>query len=178
MQPIIGAFGYSGTPSEKQKKLARAVGKAIAKQHGTLLTGATTGIPHEAAKGAKANNGLVIGISPANNKEEHKKIGMPLADHDAILYTGFGYQGRNVINARSCDAAIIIGGSVGSLNEFTISYANNKIIGVLQGSGGITDIIETIVEKMDKRYTPTIIYDKDPVLLVKKIFAALKKRST
>ncbi len=59
-----------------------------------------------------------------------------------IIFTGFGYKGRNVINVRCADIVLILGGATGTLNEFTIAYDEGKIIGVLEGSGGIADHIE------------------------------------
>ena len=49
------------------------LGKEIAGKKYTLMFGACLGYPYEAAKGAFQNNGHVIGISPAKDKQEHKK---------------------------------------------------------------------------------------------------------
>ena len=84
------------------------------------VTGATTGAPFWAAKGAKEAGGIVIGISPASTKREHvKTYGLPVEYHDLIIYTGFGYAGRNLLFTRSADAVITVAGRIGTLNEFT-----------------------------------------------------------
>ena len=64
---------------------------------------------------------------------------------DVIVYTGFGYKGRNVINIRSSDIVLFFGGATGTLNEFTIAYDEGKIIGVLEGSGGVAEHIREII---------------------------------
>ena len=75
---------------------AEAMGREIARSGITLLTGATTGIPYWAAKGAKEEDGYVIGYSPAASEVAHlKTYRLPVDYHDNIVYTGFNYAGRN-----------------------------------------------------------------------------------
>src|SRR3972149_8332787 len=77
---------------------AELLGREIARRGYVLVTGATTGIPYWAAKGAKMEGGTVIGFSPASSKLEHvKKYKLPLDYHDVIVYTGFEYGGGNLI---------------------------------------------------------------------------------
>src|SRR3989338_4945490 len=60
-----------------------AIGREIARRGCVLVTGATTGAPYWAAKGAKEAGGLVIGISPAATKIAHvKTYHLPLDYHD------------------------------------------------------------------------------------------------
>lgn len=168
MKVKIGVMGSaSGLEDSVQK--AFEIGREIAKNDYILITGATTGLPYEAAKGAKQENGLVVGISPAISKEEHEKIGMPFDYHDIIIYTGFGKKGRNVINIRACDAVVFVGGRIGTLNEFTIAYDEGKTIGILEESGGMSDKIKEIVEIANKETAAKIIYDTDPKKLIKNL---------
>lgn len=159
------------------KKLAMEIGREIVKQGAILTTGATTGIPFEAAKGAKAAKGIVIGFSPAGSPREHlKKYKLPLTCVDVIVYTGFGYAGRNLLLTRASDAIITIGGRMGTLNEFTIAFEDQKIIGVLRESGGMADEIPHILEKARKDLKAHVIFDHDPARLVSKVIAAIRKR--
>ncbi|HEU4402954.1 MAG TPA: protein containing YHS domain protein, partial [Candidatus Polarisedimenticolia bacterium] len=68
----VGVMGSAGG-SLGQEVVDRAVemGRVIAERGCVLVTGACPGLPHYAVKGAKAANGIVIGISPALNFEEH-----------------------------------------------------------------------------------------------------------
>ena len=52
---------------------SRKIGKLLAKRGVVVVTGDTTGIPLEAAKGAKEAGGFVVGISPASSYLEHAK---------------------------------------------------------------------------------------------------------
>jgi len=150
---------------EKTKEL----GREIIKHNGVLVTGATIGTPLWAAMGAKDAGGFSIGLSPAASELEHvKKYHLPIDNFDIIIYTGFGYSGRNLLLTRSSDAVIISCGRMGTLNEFTIAFEDGKPIGVLTGTGGIADEIANIIEKAH-REKHKIIYDSDPKILVEKL---------
>jgi len=150
------------------------VGKEVIKQGGILVNGATCGIPQEAARGAKSAGGLVIGISPAVSKKEHiNKYHLPLDHCDLIMYTGMDYAGRNFLFIRSTDATIYLCGRIGTLNEFTIAFEDNKPIGILSDSGGTTEEIEDIL-RVAKRGHGKIVTDHDPKRLVEKVIKMIK----
>lgn len=149
---IIGS-ARSNEFDDKIKSMAYKAGKIIAKNKCILLTGGGKGIAEQAAKGARDNNGLVVGISPASNLKEHVNIFRePVEIFNVLLFTGFGYKGRNVILMRSCDAVISINGGLGTLNELTIALDEGKYVGILKGSGGVTDkFADYFQEIIDKR---------------------------
>jgi len=158
--------------------LAKEVGKEIIRQDCILVTGATTGIPYLAAQGAKEAQGVSIGFSPAASEVSHlKKYRLPADAFDVIVYTGFGYAGRNLLMTRAADGVIIICGRMGTLNEFTIAFEDEKPIGILEGSGGTADKIKDII-RGPKRGTQRIIYEKDPKILVEKLIKTIKKGRT
>jgi uncharacterized protein (TIGR00725 family) len=139
----------------------------IAEKGHTLVTGACPGIPYEAVLAANEIGGKVIGYSPAKDEKEHiEKYGYPVKGFDKIHYTGLGKKGRNILNVRNSDAVVIISGRIGTLNEFTIAYDMGKRIGVLKGSGGITDLIPEIVEVAKKKTDAKIIYSENPEKLM------------
>ena len=154
---------------------AEAIGREIAKAGLVLVTGATTGIPYWSAKGAKEAGGLVVGLSPAASEAQHlKTYHLPLDYHDVIIYTGFEYSGRNLLLTRSVDAVIVICGRIGTLNEFTIAFEDQKPIGVLEGTGGTADMIEEIVRK-SHRGPGKIVYSSNPSELLQKVLALVEK---
>ncbi|MCK4335435.1 MAG: hypothetical protein KAT94_00160 [Candidatus Aenigmarchaeota archaeon] len=174
MKLKIGVFGSSGNVTEESRKKAFELGKEIAKHDCILVTGATTGLPYEAVKGAKEGGGFVVGISPAHNLEEHvNKYGMPKESHDVVIFTGFGRKGRNLINVRSCDASIFVSGSYGTLNEFTTAYDEGKVMGIMEGTGGVSDHLKEIVKICNKETGAKIFYDSDPRKLVEKLLEVL-----
>src|SRR4051812_39090602 len=94
---------------------AIALGKEIASRGAVTVTGATTGFPLWAAMGAKAAGGFVVGFSPAYNEKEHiESFNLPVEYHDVIIYTGFGYPGRDLILTRSSDAVLFGCGRIGT----------------------------------------------------------------
>lgn len=164
-----------GHCSEIAKEKAFEVGKTVAERGAILLTGATTGVPSHAARGAKSAGGVVIGFSPAASRKEHlNKYHLPANHHDIIFYSSFGYSGRNALLTNLSDAVITVCGRIGTLNEFTTTFEEHKIIGVLLGSGGISDEIPHIVE-VAERGPGRVIYDHDPHKLVEKVIEEIKK---
>jgi uncharacterized protein (TIGR00725 family) len=152
---------------------ARDIGAEIAKYDCILVSGATTGLSYEATKGAKWGNGFTVGFSPAENQKEHvENYKLPIEGFDLIVYTGFGYKGRNVVSIRSCDAVIGISGRRGTLNEYTDALDENKTVGVLTGTGGISDMISEIEAKVSKQ-GGKIFYESNPKVLVKKVVESL-----
>ena len=156
-------------------KKAEEVGKAIAKAGAVLVTGATSGIPHAATKGAKEAHGISIGFSPAASRSDHiQRYKLPTKYLDITVYTGFGYAGRNLLLTRSADAVIIICGRIGTLNEFTVAFEDHKPIGVLEDSGGIADEIEDIT-RIAHKHRCQVLYDSDPEKLVQGLIEDLKE---
>ncbi len=157
------------------KDKAKLLGQLLAKANAVVLTGATTGYPYYAGVGAKEAGGTTIGFSPALSYKEHtKKYRLPTDHLDLIVYTGFGYSGRNLFLVRSADAVIHIGGRIGTLNEFTSAFEDKKVIGVLLGTGGTSALINEIVE-LAHRGPGKVVYDDDPAELIAKVISLLDK---
>lgn len=127
----------------------------------------------EATIGAKEVGGTTVGISPAINFKEHvEDYKYPSDIFDSIIFTGSGYKGRNVTLVRSCDAVISVQGMMGTLNELTIAYDEKKIVGLLLGTGGASDIFLDVLKKMGKS-NENVLSSEDPCLLVQKIIDTL-----
>lgn len=151
------------------------MGRQVISHNAVLVTGATTGAPYWAAIGAKEAGGFVIGISPAASEIEHvKKYKLPLDYHDVIIYTGFGYSGRNLLLTRASDGVLFTCGRMGTLNEFTIAFEDDKPIGILTGNGGTTDEIKGLLE-IAHRGMGKVVFDSDPKKLVERVIKLIKK---
>lgn len=174
MKRTVGVMGASAKQAPHREELARALGKLIAEQRFVLITGATTGMPFAAACGAHEAGGEVIGFSPAANEQEHRRMGLPVEFHDLIFYTGLGSHGRNLLNVRSSEALFFAGGSMGTLNEFTIAYDENKILGVLEGTGGFCDHMKEWMGVLSKQHSRAVIhYSSDPAELARRVFESI-----
>jgi len=154
---------------------AKQLGKEIVRHGAVLVTGATIGIPYWAAIGAKEEGGVSIGFSPAVSEKEHLNVyHLPIDYFDIIVYTGFNYSGRNLFLTRASDAVVFCCGRMGTLNEFTIAFEDNKPIGVLEGTGGTTDMIRDLIPEMHKG-PGNVAYSKDPKALVEEVIKLIEK---
>lgn len=161
--------------NDETTEKAKELGRAIARAGCVLVTGATTGLPHYSAIGAKEEGGVSIGFSPAATYQDHVyRYHLPTNYMDLIVYTGFGYTGRNLILTRSADAVVVVCGRIGTLNEFTVAFEDRKPLGVLEHSGGISDEIKELTEIAHKHQC-RILYDSDPDKLIRGIIADLEK---
>lgn len=171
----ISGAAATGHCAPNALELTKELGREIARQGAVLVSGATTGAPYWAAIGAKDAGGFVIGVSPAASEVEHvKKYRLPVDYHDMIVYTGFGYAGRNLLLTRTADAIVVSCGRMGTLNEFTIAFEDDKPIGVLTGTGGTADEIRGIVARAH-RGSGKIVYDANPQRLVAKVIELVRK---
>jgi uncharacterized protein (TIGR00725 family) len=171
MRLTIGVMGSSGGDvSEANLAKAHRLGEAIAARDAVLITGGCPGLPYEAVRGAKAKGGLVIGISPGLSLDEHRgKYRSPVDGFDVLVYTGSGLMGREITNIRSCDMVVIGGGRTGTLGELAIAYDEGRLIGVLTGTGGITEFVEPIIKASGKQTGACVLYDDDPEQLVDRL---------
>jgi uncharacterized protein (TIGR00725 family) len=166
MYQICVSGASKGESVEEGKELGQKAGAAIARAGHSLLSGATVGIPNYAAIGYKAAGGkMSLGISPAASKVEHVyKYRLPTEAYDVILYTGLHYVGRDDLLINSSDAVVSIGGRLGTLHEFTIAMETDTPIGFLQGAGGISNEIKSIINAAgENRMTSKIIFATDPM---------------
>src|SRR3989344_4371789 len=146
-------------------EIAATLGREVVTQGAVLVTGATTGFPLWAAKGAKEAGGISLGLSPASSEREHLEFyNLPLDYLDLIIYTGFGYSGRNLLLTRASDAVLIGCGRVGTINEFTIAFEDRKPVGILEGCGSTAQLIRDIMEK-GHRPRDNVIFDAAPKAL-------------
>lgn len=162
---VMGSAG--GDLAAANLDLCRQLGRAIAENGCCLLTGACPGLPHEAVLGAKEVGGHVIGISPAMSLKEHvEAFDSPYKEYDVLIFTGLGLMGRELINIRSCNIVVVVGGRSGTLGEFSIAYEEGKLIGVLTGTGGITTALPALESTLGKKTGAQVIYDADPQRLI------------
>ncbi len=154
---------------------AKELGREIARQGAILITGATTGFPLWAAMGAKEAGGISIGVSPAASEREHVEVfKLPLDYLDLVIYTGFGYPGRDILLTRTADAVICGCGRVGTIHEFTVAFEDGKPIGILEGSWETDEELKMIIEK-GHRPNAKIASSDDPRKLVEDVIALIKK---
>lgn len=158
---------------------AEEIGREVVRRNGILITGATSGIPDLAAKGAQEEGGIVIGLSPASSYQHHiKTYKLPIGCCETVIFTGFGYSGRNLLLTKAADAVIVICGGFGTLNEFTIALEDNKPIGILTGTGGVAEEISVLlmnIQDPHKHGSGKVVFSNDPKELVGKLVKLIER---
>ncbi|KKT81832.1 MAG: hypothetical protein A2V96_00090 [Candidatus Yonathbacteria bacterium RBG_16_43_6] len=164
---------------ESAMEAAKELGREIVRQGAILVTGATTGFPLWAAMGAKEAGGISIGLSPASTEKEHVEVyGLPLDYLDIIVYTGFGYSGRNLLLTRASDAVVVGCGRIGTVNEFTIAFEDHKPLGVLRGPWDMDEVLEDMLEKSHRREEGTVVFEETPKELISKVIEVVQTTKT
>lgn len=110
---IIAVIGGSRSTAE-EATAAEAVGRALAEGGAVLICGGRGGVMEAACRGARAAGGLTIGILPGTYR------GQANPHVDIPIVTGLG-EARNVIIARTAQAAVAVGGSYGTLSEIALA---------------------------------------------------------
>ena len=177
--PVTGGqvrIGVMGAATEQADPavaaLCRRLGRTVAERGACLLAGACPGLPHESVLGAKEIGGHVVGISPAASLREHVEgFGSPYREYDVLIFTGLGLMGRELVNIRSSDIVVVIGGRSGTLGEFAIAYEEGKLIGVLTGTGGITEALAAVEASLRKETGAEVLYDSEPTQLIARLLA-------
>lgn len=173
-------IGVSGAADTKYSGLdaferAKEIGREIAKHGAIITTGATTGFPLYAAMGAKDECGFSIGFSPAATEREHvETYKLPLEYMDVVVYTGFGYSGRDLLFVRSSDAMIIGPGRIGTINEFSVAFEDHRPIGIVRGHADTDELIDLMIDAAH-RPNPNIVFDSDPKALVERLIEMTNK---
>lgn len=171
---VSGSAEMGFLPPEDYER-AKELGREIARHGVALTTGATTGFPLWVAMGAKEEGGMSIGFSPANTEKNHvNDYKLPLDYMDLIVYTGFGYVGRDVLLTRSSDAVIIGPGRIGTIHEFTVAYEDGKPVGILRGDWDTDEVIEFIMKK-SHRTNEKVFFADTPKEAVERIIEMVQE---
>lgn len=167
----VGVMGSAGGDlSNEVCQRVERFGSLVGERDHVLVTGAAPGLPQYAVLGAKRAGGVVIGVSPGLNLEEHvHKYRSPTRGYDSIVFTGSGLMGREIENIRTCDVVVFAGGRSGTLGEFAIAYDEGKVIGVLCGTGGIADSIPEILKMINKETNAYLVFETDPEKLLNEL---------
>jgi len=181
MKVKVGVMGSAGDTlsegvAEDLREKAEAVGREVAARGCVVLTGGTTGLPHVVGGAAHRAGALHVGVSPAEDEREHVgRYGLPTAETDVLIYTGFGLKGRNVVLVRSCDVVIVVRGAMGALNEFTIAHDEGRVVGCLTGTGGAADEVGRLMKALPKRTGARVFFNDDPAALVDECLGGLRE---
>jgi hypothetical protein len=125
---IIGVMGPGNDATKEDQSCAYELGKAIAQQGWVLLTGGRNqGVMEAANQGAKAVDGLTLGVLPTADA-----TGISEAV-DLAIFTDMG-NGRNNINVLSSEVVVACGMGMGTASELALALKNGKPVILLNSS--------------------------------------------
>lgn len=172
---VMGSASGQQTEDPVAQEKAKKLGQEIARRGHIFINGACPGLPNDAMVACKAAGGFTVGISPAFSEYQHVQEYASPHDHDMIIYTGMGFMERDIINIRSADGVVIVGGGIGTLNELTIAYDEGRPVGIITHSGGISNSVPHIIQELCKReIPPNMVFDDDPAVLLDKLETVMR----
>ena len=159
MKKVIGIMGPNNATEENLKD-AFEIGKYVADKGYAVLTGGlNVGIQNEGLKGAKASNGLTIGIIPFNEPDKFSEY------VDIPIITNMR-SGRNYINVLSSSLVIACGIDKGTISEISLSLVNTAkkqviIVGAIEEANKLFKVIDSENVYIAKDYKECInIFEK------------------
>ncbi len=128
---VIGVMGGSAA-DEETCRLAFRLGQLVARGGDVLLCGGRPeGVMEHAARGARDQGGLTLGILPGSDPDQASE------SIDLAVATGMG-NARNAINVLSSDAVVACAGGAGTICEVALALKSGKpvvALGFDPGSG-------------------------------------------
>lgn len=174
----IGVMGSASDLkySKKIEKIAEDIGSFIAKSGNVTVYGAEKdfdSLSTAAARGAKRNGGLTVGVTYGKGKDIWDKEG----NTDIIISSGLERGGgREFVLVNSCDGLIAVSGGSGTLNEMAVAYQLNIPIVAIKGSGGWAD--KMAGKFFDERKRLKVISSSSAKDAVSKIITLLDKKNS
>jgi uncharacterized protein (TIGR00725 family) len=121
---VIGVMGPAEA-NDVEVKNAFEIGRLIAREGWVLLSGGGhTGVMHAVNDGAKAEDGLTIGIIWTDHDRQASRF------VDVAIFTGMG-SARNNINVLSSDVVVACGMGAGTASEIALAIKANKDVVLL-----------------------------------------------
>lgn len=121
-------------PKDAVYEACEIVGKLLARRGVIVVTGGKSGGMEAAARGAKSEGGLTVGVISGGERFTSNSF------TDVEFVSSASLAGLDEFFLVSmCDGIIAVGGGAGTLEELTIAYRNKKPIVLLRGSGGWAD---------------------------------------
>lgn len=142
--------------TQENKKLAHDIGTYLAEQGIEVVTGGCSGIPALCIESAYHTGAKTSGYFPHSNRNEYHDRQHEKNVHDITYYSTAhfitGFTARSLEMIKNVDAAIVLNGRIGTLSEFGIAVEEGLPLGIIEGTGGITDELKTIVRVAQKEF--------------------------
>jgi uncharacterized protein (TIGR00725 family) len=133
VSPYVAVIGPSDASADEVVR-AEAVGRLLATRGAVVVCGGLGGVMEAVARGAAAEQGVVVGILPGRERGEAN-------DHVTVaLPTGMGEM-RNALVVRAADVVVAVGGAYGTLSEIAFALRTGvPVVGL--GTWEIEGVLE------------------------------------
>lgn len=116
---LVAVCGPGATASDELTMLAEQLGRELAQAGLGIICGGRGGVMEAACRGAKAANGLTVGILPTYNLTDANPY------LDVVICSGLG-EARNTLIVASGAVTIAVGGEWGTLSEIALAIKLGK----------------------------------------------------
>lgn len=143
--------------------ICKEIGVYLAEKGVTVVTGGSSGIPGLIVKSAFEAGANTEAYSPDENEIAHEKRNDNLSleyfkSHKFIP----GFTARSLAMIKDCDGALVVGGRIGTLSEFTIALEEGLHVAVIKDTGGVSNHLEYIVNIAEKEFpNQAVIFESD-----------------
>ena len=159
----LAIFGSAdGAVSVENERLCKNIVVYLKQKEVTIVTGGSLGVPGLIARLAFEAGAETEVYSPDENAEQHhaRSDNAPLHYFKKHTFNS-GFTARSLEMIKNIDGAIVIGGRIGTLSEFTIAVEEGLDIAVMKGSGGIADHLEYILLIAKKEFQNKILFEEN-----------------
>jgi uncharacterized protein (TIGR00730 family) len=119
---IVSVFGASSSqPGEDDYEDVVTLGRLLAEAGHTVMTGGYGGMMEAASKGAKLAGGRVIGVTVSLFEGPGRRPGPNAHIDEVIRYDRLRDRLFHLVD--HCDAAVAVGGGIGTLSEFALAWS-------------------------------------------------------
>lgn len=142
--------------TQENQKLAKNIGCYLAEKGITVVTGGCSGIPAICIEEGHASGAETIGYFPHKNHSDYYDRQHEENTHDIKFYSTahfvHGFTARSLEMIKGVDAAIVLNGRIGTLSEFGIAVEEGLPLGIIEGTGGISDELKNIIRVAKKEF--------------------------
>lgn len=173
---ILGSA--SNIVSAENENLCKKVGRYLAQEKITVVTGGSHGIPGLVIKSAFEAGAKTEAYYPDEDEEQYNLRSDNLSlkyftNHNFIL----GFTARSLYMLKRVDGVLIINGRIGTLSEFTIALEEGLNISIIRNTGGIADHLEYIISVAKKEFPNKIIFDADYKVAIDKLIDLIGQKT-
>lgn len=167
---------------DNHRKIAQELVQYLAEKNVEVVTGGCSGIPALCIETAHKLGLKTTGYFPVQDQSEYIDRQHEENIHDIKFYSTAhfisGFTARSLAMIKNVDAAIVLNGRIGTLSEFGIAVEEGLPLGVIEGTGGITDELQRLTKLVKKEFPNNdIIFDSDYKKVVDFLVNHLEKKN-